>query len=310
MPKCLIIDGMHESIVYKLQEAGVDVDYKPDMLRDQVIDCIHDYEILVVRSKTPINKELIDRGTKLKYVARAGAGIDNLDLEYLDKTGIEAINAPEGNRDAVGDHTVGMLLVLLNKIHTADQEVRRLVWDREGNRGTELHNKTVGIIGYGNMGSAFAERLPGFGCKVLAYDKYKSDFSDQYVQAVSLEELFQEADILSLHVPLTNETNGMVSEKFLNKFSKNIYLINMARGEVVPLNTVVYGLETGRIICAGMDVLECERMTAFSQDQKENFDFLAASDRTLFTPHVGGWSFESYKKISDVLAEKIIDKLR
>jgi len=310
MPKCLIIDGMHESIVHKLQEAGVDVDYKPDIIRTQVMNCIHNYEILVVRSKTPIDKELIDRGINLKYVARAGAGIDNLDLEYLKKTGIEAINAPEGNRDAVGDHTVGMLLVLLNKMHIADQQVRKLVWDREGNRGTELHNKTVGIIGYGNMGSAFAERLPGFGCKVLAYDKYKSDFSDQYVKAASLEDLFQEADILSLHVPLTKETNNMVSNEFLNKFSKNIYLINMARGEVVPLNTVVYGLETGRIICAGLDVLECERMTEFSQDQKNNFDILTASDRTLFTPHVGGWSFESYQKISEVLAEKIIDKLR
>lgn len=309
MLKCLIIDGMHESIINKLQETGIEVDYRPDILREQVMDCIHNYEILVLRSKTPVDKELIDRGSNLQYVARAGAGIDNLDLEYLDKMGIGAINAPEGNRDAVGDHTVGMLLVLLNKMHSADRQVRKLVWDREGNRGTELYNKTVGIIGYGNMGSAFAERLIGFGCKVLAYDKYKNNFSDQYVKAVTLDDIFRDSDILSLHVPLTVETNRMVNEDFLNKFSKSIYLINMARGEVVPMKSIIYGLDSGRIIGAALDVLECEKLTEFSKDQKESFDVLSSSERVLFTPHVGGWSIESYQKISEVLAEKIIDKL-
>jgi D-3-phosphoglycerate dehydrogenase len=309
MPKCLIIDGMHESIIYKLQEAGIEVDYRPEITRQQVMDCLHSYEILVVRSKTPIDKELVDYGTKLKYVARAGAGIDNLDLEYLNKVGIDVINAPEGNRDAVGDHTIGMLLVLLNKIHVADRQVRQMIWDREANRGTELHNKTVGIVGYGNMGRAFAKRLPGFGCKVLAYDKYKTEYSDQYVEAVTMEDLFRESDILSLHVPLTSETNKMVNEDFLNKFLKNIYLINMARGEVVPMKSVVYGLESGKIISAALDVLECEKLAKLNIDQKKNFDILAASDQILLTPHIGGWSFESYQKISDVLAEKIIDKM-
>jgi len=255
MPKCLIIDDMHESIIHKLQEAGIEVDYKPEFTREQVIDCLHNYEILVVRSKTTVDKELIDYGIKLNCVARAGAGIDNLDIEYLNKVGIEAINAPEGNRDAVGDHTVGMLLALLNKIHTADQQVRQLIWDREANRGTELHNKTVGIIGYGNMGKAFAKRLQGFGCKVLAYDKYKSNYSDQYVEAANMEDLFREADILSLHVPLTRETDEMINEDFLNKFLKNIYLINTARGEVVPMKSVVYGLKSGKIISASMSLI-------------------------------------------------------
>ena len=309
MPKCLIIDGMHESIVHKLKEANIIVDYHPDMTREELLGQIQDYELLVLRSKTPVDKELIDKALKLKYVARAGAGIDNLDLDYLESKGVEAINAPEGNRDAVGDHTIGMLLVLLNKMHVADQQVRRMVWDREGNRGTELHNKTVGIIGYGNMGKAFAQRLIGFGCNVIAYDKYKADYGDDFAEESSMERIFQEADILSLHVPLTEETNRMVDEDFIGRFLKSIYLVNMARGEVVPMKTVVKGLESGKIHAAALDVLECEKLQALNEEQKHYFDVLSASDQVLFTPHVGGWSFESYKKISDILAEKIIEKM-
>jgi D-3-phosphoglycerate dehydrogenase len=203
-----------------------------------------------------------------------------------------------------------MILVLLNNLHIADRQVRNYVWDREGNRGAELHGKTVGIIGYGNMGSAFAQRLIGFGCKVLAFDKYKFGYSDQFVQESSLEDLFEEVDILSLHVPLTKETHSMVDSKFLERFRKSIYLINMARGEVVPMGAVVHGLEKGILKGAALDVLECENLARLNVDQKINFDILTASDRVLFSPHVGGWSFESYQKISEVLADKIIDKMQ
>jgi len=310
MPKCLIIDGMHDSIQDKLGDANIEIDYKPDISREQILNCVGEYEILVVRSKTPIDKELIDLGKKLRFVARAGAGTDNLDLEYLKSRGIEVINAPEGNRDAVGDHTVGMVLVLLNKIHIADRQIRQSIWDREGNRGTELHEKTVGIVGYGNMGQAFAKRLQGFGCNVLAYDKYKINFSDQYVKAATMNDLFREVDILSMHIPLTEDTFQLVNEEYLNNFIKKIYLINMSRGEIVPMKSAVYGLDKGIIMAVALDVLECEDLARLNDQQKIYFERLTASDQVLFTPHVGGWSYESYKKISEVLADKIKRKIQ
>jgi D-3-phosphoglycerate dehydrogenase len=203
-----------------------------------------------------------------------------------------------------------MLLVLLNHLHIADRQVKESIWDREGNRGTELQGKTVGIIGYGNMGSAFAERLVGFGCEVLAYDKYKENYSDRYVIESSIDDLFNKVDILSLHVPLTDETNNMVNYDFLNRFSNPIYLINMARGEVVPMKSVVYGLNEGIIRGAALDVLECEKLSELNSEQKCEFDFLTSSSKVLMSPHVGGWSFESYQKISEVLADKIIQKMQ
>jgi D-3-phosphoglycerate dehydrogenase / 2-oxoglutarate reductase len=303
--RCLIIDDMHSGIVSMLQELGVAPEYRPGINRSEILESVSAYEMLMVRSKTPIDRELVAAATNLKLVARAGAGLDNLDMEVLNARGIEVINASEGNRDAVAEHAVGLLLSLTNKIQKADKEVRSLIWDREGNRGVEVMGRTVGIVGYGFMGQAFASRLQGFGCKVLAYDKYKEGFGDHLVKEATMQEVFQEADVLSLHVPLTSETRGLVDKYYLNRFNKQIFLINTSRGEVVHLHAVTEALVEGKVLGAGLDVLENEKLHLLTPEQRISFESLVNSDRVVLTPHVAGWSVESYKKINEVLVEKI-----
>lgn len=302
---CLIVDKMHDSILPKLTEIGVEGNYRPDITREEILETIADYDGLIIRSKTKVDKELIDKAAKLKFIGRAGAGLDQLDMERLDARGIVVVNAPEGNRDAVGEHAVGMLLTLFNKIIQADTQVRNKIWDREGNRGEELMGKTVGIIGYGNMGQAFARRLSGFGVKVLAYDKYRVSYSDAFAEQATMEEIFQEADILSLHIPLTAESRFMIDVSYLNRFKKNIFLINTARGEIIKLETLATCLENGKIRGAVMDVLENEKLKSYSPAQDQMFERLVQSDKIIFTPHVAGWTFQSYEKINQVLVEKI-----
>lgn len=303
--KCLIIDKMHESIVPMLQELGYQVDYKPDIKRSEILENIQEYCGLVVRSKTAIDEELIAKAVQLKFVARAGAGIDQLDVGSLERRNISIVNAPEGNRDALAEHTVGMLLSLFNKIHWADRQVRSGIWDREGNRGVELKTKTVGLIGFGYMGRAFAERLGSFGCHIIAYDKYLKNYGTPKVQEATLEEIWEKADVLSLHVPLTQETRAMVSKAFIDKFQKPFYFINTARGEIAPFESICYGLSTGKVLGAALDVLENEKIRHLSPEQKHYFDEIVLSEKVILTPHVAGWTFESYEKINRVLAEKI-----
>ncbi len=309
MNRCLIIDSIQEIIIKNLNNEGVIVDYRPNITREEILQVIEAYEILVVRGKTRIDSKVIEKGKRLKIIARAGSGLDILDVDYIRSKGIKIVNSPEANRDAVGDHTVGMLLSLMNKLHVADKQVRAKLWDRENNRGYELQGKIVGIIGYGNMGKAFATRLHGFGCQVIAYDKYKKGFGDAKYREVSMDEVFDQADILSLHVPLTDETRGMVDEKYIDRFKKSFFLLNTARGEVVPMKSVVYGLKSGKLMGAALDVLECEKLAMLNSVQNRYFEYLASSDKTLLTPHVGGWSYESYEKISKVLSEKIMANL-
>src|SRR5688572_3512912 len=229
--KCLIVDHMHESLFPMLEEIGWEVVYKPELSRSDLKKIVHEYTGLIVRSKTKIDRDLLGENPTIKFIGRAGAGLDNLDLEYLSEKKIHVLHAAEGNRDAVGEHTIGILLSLLRNISKADQEVRSFTWNREGNRGWEIMDKTIGIIGYGNMGQAFAQRLSGFGCKVLAYDKYKAGFSDSFCEESNMDRIYNEADILSLHIPLTMETRKMLNREYLNRFSKNIILINTSRGE-------------------------------------------------------------------------------
>ena len=304
-PRCLVVDKMHPSITNLLKDIGVEPDYRPDVTRDEIIEIIKEYEGLIIRSKTKVDELLISNAEKLRFVGRAGAGIDNLDEQALKKAGIEILNAPEGNRNAVGEHAMGLLLGLLNNIVKSDDEVRRSIWDREGNRGTELATKTVGLIGYGNMGKNFAEKLSVFGCTILAYDKYKYNYSDGNVVESTIDDIFEKADILSLHIPLTDETRGMVTTRFLERFKKEIYLINTARGEIVEMDAIVKGLESNKIIGAGLDVLENEKLLQMSDKQKESFKYLSNSQKTILTPHVAGWSVESYKMINKVLVDKI-----
>ena len=305
MKTCLIIDLMHESITPLLEEIGWKADYRPDIKRAEILKIIPQYEGLIVRSKTAIDQEIIERANKLRWIARAGAGLDQLDTEALEEKGIRVVNAPEGNRDALGEHAITILLTLLNKVHLADRDIRRGTWDREAMRGTELMGKTISIIGYGNMGQAFARRLQGFGVEVLAYDKYKKSYGNEFAREASLEEIFDKTDILSLHVPLTEETHFMLDHAYLSRFKKDIYLLNTARGKNISLKTLAEALEKGRLKGAALDVLENEKINQFSVEQQHYFNQLIQSDKVVFTPHVGGWTFESYEKINQVLVSKI-----
>ena len=303
--KILIIDEMHESILPMLEKEGHEVVYSPAIKRDEIIACVAGFDGLIIRSKTPMDRELLEKATKLKFIGRAGAGLDKIDLEYMAERGIRLFHAAKGNRDAVAEHAVGMLLALFNHVEKADQEVRKGIWDREGNRGHELMGKTVGIMGYGNMGKSFAHRLRGFKVNILAYDKYKMDFGDDFVQEVMWEKLKAEADILSIHVPLTSETKGFFTLKELQSFAKPFWLINTARGEVVSFKTLNEALDQGILRGALLDVLENEKFQKFTSAQKAEFEKLARRENVLFSPHVAGWTFESYQKINKVLAKSI-----
>jgi D-3-phosphoglycerate dehydrogenase len=303
--KILLIDEMHPSIVKMLEKENHEVTYSPKITREEILQVIPDYHGLIIRSKTPMDRELLERARNLKFIGRAGAGLDQIDLDCLVTRGIKLFHAAKGNRDAVGEHTVGMLLALMNHLPKGSQEVRKGIWDREGNRGYELAGKTVGIMGYGNMGKAFAKRLQGFGVKILAYDKYKRGFGNKYVKEVSWEKLKQDADILSIHVPLTSETRGFFTIEELESFRKPFWFANTARGEVISFKTLNQVLDKGILKGAVLDVLENEKFQKFTPDQKAEFDILAARPDVLFSPHVAGWTFESYEKINKVLVKKI-----
>jgi D-3-phosphoglycerate dehydrogenase len=301
--KILIVDDLHP--VFKEQAAllGFEVDDRPLITREETMAVIKDYAGIAVRTKFRIDQELFDAAPNLKFVARAGAGLDNIDEAIAKERNIQLFNAPEGNMDAVGEHAIGLLLSLMNNFRNADQQIRSGKWDREGNRGYELKGKTVGIIGYGFMGKSFAKKLKGFDVNVIAYDKYKTGFSDEFAKEVSMEEIVRQSDVLSLHVPLTKETRQMVDEEYLFHFRKPIFFINTARGEVVNTKAVLNALKQGKIRGAGLDVLEAEKFPLMSN--QEWFAELAASDKVILTPHVGGWTFDSYRKISEVLVEKL-----
>lgn len=303
--KCLIVDKMHESLLPKLEEAGLEAIYRPEITRDQIKTSIHLFDGLIIRSKTFVDQDLLKFGSKLKFVARAGAGVENLDEKYLNSKSISIINAPEGNRDSVGEHTIGLILNLLHNINQGHEQVTNNIWDREGNRGEELGNKTVGIIGYGNMGRTLAKKLKSFGCKVIAYDKYNPNFNNSFAQSVSLSHLMAETEILSLHIPLTDETLDMTGGDFFYRFKKKLIFINTSRGEISSFKSIEDAIISGKIRKAGLDVLENEKLKTLSSDQSRSLAFLIDSGRVIFTPHVAGWTIESYIRINEVLVKKI-----
>ena len=304
--KVLIVDLMHESILGLLGKYGFEVTYAPKITREEIIDQIASYEGIIIRSKTPLDRELLERATRLQFIGRAGAGLDQLDLDYLEERGVALFHAAKGNRDAVAEHAIGGILALFNHLNQADTQVRKGIWDREGNRGVELKEKTVGIFGFGNMGKAFSKRLKGFGVNVLAYDKYKKDFGKKGVQEVSWETLKKEVDVLSIHVPLTAETRDFFTLEELKGFAKPFWLINTARGEVIRMETLNQALDLGILKGLVLDVLENEKFERFSPDQKLQFELLAKRENVLFTPHVAGWTVESYQKINEVLVKQIL----
>ncbi len=309
MPKVLFIDSNHPKLHEKLISNGFECDLFWDKPKEELISLIPQYDCLVIRSKFKITAELIDNAKNLKCIARAGAGMENIDVEYATKKGIVCVHAPEGNKDAVGEHAVAMLLNLFNNINRADRELRNGKWIREGNRGIELKDKTVGIIGYGNMGSSFAQCLIGFGCKILVYDKYKKNFGNETIKEVTLEEIFEHADIVSLHTPLTNETYYLLNDTFFSSFKKSIYVINTARGKCLNTVDLVTNMKSGKVLGACLDVLEYESVSFEQINSSEipsPLHYLLQSDNTILTPHIAGWTHESNIKIAEVLADKII----
>jgi len=306
----LFIDSVHPLLQKELEAHGFICSMQYEWSREKIAEELHKFDGVVIRSRIKLDKEMIDKGTKLKFIARAGAGMENIDVVYAESKGIKCLPSAEGNRDAVGEHALGMLLCLFNNICRADREVRQGVWIREGNRGVELQGKTVGIIGYGNMGSAFAQRLKGFECTVLAYDKYKKNYSNEYVTESTLEELFEKTDVLSIHLPLTEETNYIVNRSFLEKFKKNIYFINTSRGKQLNTDDLVNCMKSGKVIGACLDVLEYESLSFEGLDKNNlppSFRYLIESDRVVLTPHIAGWTYESNEKISATLARKILE---
>ena len=313
MIKILLIDSNHSVLHETFQRVGFHCDLFWDKPKEELINLIPEYDGIVIRSKFKITKQIIDSATKLKCIGRAGAGMENIDVAYAQSKGIVSVHAPEGNRDAVAEHILGMLLMLLNNLKQADAEVRRGIWKRHENRGVEMGGKTIGIIGYGNMGSAFAQRLQGFNCKILVYDKYKKGFGNAFVKESTMEEIFSEADILSLHVPLTEETNYMVNADFIKRFKKNIYIINSSRGKCLNSSDLTEAMKSGKVSGACLDVLEYESVSFENLDSTglpEAMQFLIKSDKVVLSPHIAGWTHESNYKISKIIAEKMIEVLK
>lgn len=301
----LIIDDVHPMLMDGLEKLGFEVVYRPDATRTDLLFHIPLADGLVVRTKTQIDAEVINASTRLKFIARAGAGLDNVDEVNAAAKNIAVFNAGEANADAVGEHTLAMILNLFTKLNQADEEVRSGKWDREGNRGEELSRKTVGIIGFGNTGKAVAKKLSGFDVEVLAYDKYLTDYGNRYAKEATMEEIYEKAELITFHIPLTQETKGIVNRNYLEKFRKDIWLFNLCRGEILVTKDVVKLLETGKIKGVGLDVLENEKLNKMNDDEKLWFNYIARNERTVLSPHVAGWTKESYFKISAVLLEKI-----
>ena len=307
MRKVLFIDIVHPLIREELTGMGFHCDEFPGYGRREYEAVASEYYGIVIRSKIKLDKEFLDKATQLKFIGRVGSGLENIDVDYAEGLGICCLNSPEGNRDAVGEHALGMLLALMNNICRAGNEVRQGKWIREGNRGIEIKAKTVGIIGYGNMGSAFAQRLRGFEANVIAYDKYKSGYGDEFVRESTMEELWAKSDIVSLHLPLTGETRYLAGEAFFRKFSREIFFLNTSRGQVVDTSALVRALKEGKVKGAALDVLEFEDSSfeALSKDFTADFRYLLESDHVLLTPHIAGWTMESNVKLASVLVEKI-----
>lgn len=305
--RVLFIDSTHPVLPDLLHSYGCECDLFFSKTYKDYCEIIDNYQGVVIRSGIPFDKNIIDKAKELKFIARVGAGMENIDVDYAASKGIQCLNSPEGNRIAVAEHAIGMLLALNNRILIADQEVRKGIWIREENRGIELNGKTLGIIGYGNMGSAFAKRLSTFGLKILAYDKYKKNFAPSYVEECNMEEIFDKSDFVSLHIPLTGETKYLVNKNWISSFRKPFVLLNTARGPIVKSDDLVEALKSGKITGACLDVIEYEE-TSFEKTSiadTETFDFLKKSEKVILTPHIAGWTHESNIKLSVFLAEKI-----
>ena len=304
--KILLLDKNHPLITEQLSEKGFVLEEDFSSSYEQVLEKIHLYEGIIIRSRIPLDAHFLEKVKNLKFIARVGAGMENIDIAKAQELGIKLINSPEGNKDAVAEHVIGMLLVLMNRLFISSNEVKKGIWLREENRGEEILGKTFGIIGYGNMGKAVAKRLSGFGCKTIFYD-IKPNLSDEFATQVSLQELQENADILSLHTPLTEDTLYMIDEEFISKMKKNFYFINTARGKNLKTSALVNALKSDKIKGACLDVLEYEK-TSFEnlETKNEDLEYLLNSEKAIITPHIAGWTHESKIKLAQVIVDKIL----
>ena len=304
--KILLLDKNHPLITEQLSEKGFVLEEDFSSSYEQVLEKIHLYEGVIIRSRIPLDAHFLEKAKNLKFIARVGAGMENIDSAKAQELSIKLINSPEGNKDAVAEHVIGTLLVLMNRLFISSNEVKKGIWLREENRGEEILGKTFGIIGYGNMGKAVAKRLSGFGCKTIFYD-IKPNLSDESATQVSLQELQENADILSLHTPLTEDTLYMIDEEFISKMKKNFYFVNTARGKNLKTSALVNALKSGKIKGACLDVLEYEK-TSFEnlETKNEDLEYLLNSEKAIITPHIAGWTHESKIKLAQVIVDKIL----
>lgn len=304
--KILLLDKNHPLITEQLSEKGFVLEEDFSSSYEQVLEKIHLYEGVIIRSRIPLDAHFLEKAKNLKFIARVGAGMENIDIAKAQELGIKLINSPEGNKDAVAEHVIGTLLVLMNRLFISSNEIKKGIWLREENRGEEILGKTFGIIGYGNMGKAVAKRLSGFGCKTIFYD-IKPNLSDEFATQVSLQELQENADILSLHTPLTEDTLYMIDEEFISKMKKNFYFINTARGKNLKTSALVNALKSGKIKGACLDVLEYEKTSFENLEMKnEDLEYLLNSEKAIITPHIAGWTHESKIKLAQVIVDKIL----
>jgi D-3-phosphoglycerate dehydrogenase len=304
--KILLLDKNHPLITEQLLSKNFILEEDFTSSYQEICSKIQNYDGVIIRSRIPLDKNFLEQGKNLKFIARVGAGMENIDIPVAEKLGIKLINSPEGNRDSVAEHVVGMLLILMNRLFIASNQVKNGIWLREENRGDELLGKTVGLIGYGNMGKATAKRLYGFGCNVIFHD-ILPNLSDEFATQVSLEELKENAEVLSLHIPLNEETNYLIDEKFISEMKNNFYFVNTARGKNVKTKHLVDALRSGKVKGACLDVLEYEK-SSFEKLESENDDlnFLLNSEKAIVTPHIAGWTHQSKQKLAQVIVDKIV----
>lgn len=304
--KILLLDKNHPLITEQLLAKNYILEEDFTSSYDEVCNKIENYDGVIIRSRIPLDKHFLEKGKNLKFIARVGAGMENIDIPVAQKLGIQLINSPEGNRDSVAEHVVGMLLIVMNRLFIASLEVKNGIWLREENRGDELLGKTVGLIGYGNMGKATAKRLSGFGCNVIFHDLLP-DLSDEYATQVSLEELKEKAQVLSLHIPLTEESYYLVDGPFISDMKNDFYFVNTARGKNIETKSLVQALKSGKVKGACLDVLEYEK-ASFEKLETENEDlqYLLESETVIVTPHIAGWTHQSKKKLAQVIVDKIV----
>ncbi len=309
--KILHLDSNHPLLWEQLEKAGFQNESDFTSTKEEIESKIHNYHGIVIRSRFKINKDFLDKATNLQFIARVGAGLESIDCDYANEKEIYLIAAPEGNRNAVGEHALGMLLSIMNKLNRADKLVREGHWIREGNRGYELEGKTIGLIGYGNMGKSFAKKLRGFDVTVLCHD-ILDNVGDENAKQVSLHELQQQSDVLSLHIPWTPVTDKMVTTNFISAFKKPFWFINTSRGKNVTTDDLVSALQSGKILGAGLDVLEYEKLSFenlfIDTDKPAALEYLLQAENVLLTPHIAGWTYESHEKLAQVIADKIILK--